>query len=282
MRRARLLAFATLVVASCGGDEDPSPAPAPPALGEGQEEHAPGPDVDVDNPPAPPPGEEATEVPAPSPPPDPAQPPQCGKKITVISTVGVPGASKFQTNGCWKVIVTDGAAVKSYRKCSTSDFIVHNATGVSYAYDDTSPQHDLAQEKSFLSKCASGATGDGWEFMAYRGGWRLLGAPRLVAYFAELYGSATTDIDSLYYVSGVYKNNAVLAKRTNVYPMINFGPPKASNLHSKAGAEALKICKTVKDGGYFGIYNASWREGMPIGDPRLVAFQNAMNACTKL
>ena len=82
-------------------------------------------------------------------------------------------------------------------------------------------------------------------------------------------------------MNGVYKNNAVLAKHDDVYPMINFGTPKTSNLHTKMGAEALKICKTVKDGGYFGIYNAAWREGMPAGDPRLVALQNAMNACTK-
>jgi hypothetical protein len=281
MRRLRPLLVASVLLASCGGDEESAP-PGPPALAEGEEETAPGPDVDLANPPAPPPGEEATEIPPESTPPDPMQPaPQCGKKITVISTVGVPGASKFQTNGCWNVIVTDGSAVKAYRKCSTSDFVVHNATGISYAYDDTNPQHSLTQEKTFLAKCASGATGDGWEFMAYRAGWRLLGAPRLKAYFAELYGSSMTDIDSLWYVNGVYKNNAVLAKHADVYPMINFGTPKTSNLHTKMGAEALKICKTVKDGGYFGIYNAAWREGMPAGDPRLVAFQNAMNACTK-
>jgi len=275
MRRLCLL----LVLVSCAPDDEG--APTPPDLADGQDETVPGPEVDLANPPAPPPGAEATEVPPETPAqPQPAQP-QCGKKITVISTVGVPGASKFQTNGCWSVIITDGAAVQSYRKCSTSDYVVHNATGTNYAYDDTNPQHPLTQEKTFLAKCASGATGDGWEFMAYRSGWRFLGAPQLKAYFAELYGSAMTDIDSLYYVSGVYTNNAALAKHTNVYPMINFGPPKASNLANKVGAEALKLCKPVKDGGYFGIYNAAWREGMPAGDARLVAFQNAMNACTK-
>src|SRR5262245_57457352 len=47
---------------------------------------------------------------------------KCKKHVTVIATVGVPGLSKYRTNGCWKVIITDGAAVpKDYRKCSTSD-----------------------------------------------------------------------------------------------------------------------------------------------------------------
>lgn len=63
--------------------------------------------------------------------------------------------------------------------------------------DAVSPlSHSLSAEKEFLRRCSAGATGDGWEFMAYRSGWRLLGARKLRAYFAELYGSSPTDIDS--------------------------------------------------------------------------------------
>ncbi len=207
---------------------------------------------------------------------------RCKKHITVIATVGVPGLSKYRTNGCWKVIITDGAALPDkYRKCSTSDFKVHNKKAPSYAYDDTSPSHSLSAEKSFLRRCSSGATGVGWEFMAYRSGWRLLKAPRLRAYFGELYGGSMRDIDSLWYVRGVYRGNAALARHTRVFPMINFGTPKAANLHRRIAAETLKICRTVKNRGFFGLYNASWREGMPIDDPRLRAVQRGLNACTR-
>ena len=273
----RLLVLVVLGLAACG-DEEATPDPTEP-----KEELAPGPAVDTNTPPPPPADTQDEPLPAPAATPaNPNTPPQCGKHITVIATVGVPGASKYVTNGCWSVTVTDGAAVPTlYRKCSTSNYQVQNPAAPSWAYDDTNPEHPLATEKTFLQTCAKNATGDGWEFMAYRGGWRLLTANHLKAYFAELYGSPMTDIDSLWYVNGVYKGNAVLAQHNDVYPMINFGTPKASNLHTKMGQEALKICKTVKDGGYFGVYNAAWREGMPAGDPRLVALQNALDACTK-
>jgi hypothetical protein len=207
--------------------------------------------------------------------------PKCTKRITVISTVGVPGASKFRTNGCWTVIVTDGAArPKDYRKCSTGTFDVQNPKAPSYAYDDTNPLHPLGAEKRFLERCAAGATGVGWEFMAYRGAWRLLHTHHLRAYFAELYGSSPRDIDSLWYVHGVYRGNDRLARRTHVFPMINFGTPRAAKLERRVAAETYKTCRSVRNRGYFGLYNASWREGMPVDDPRLRAVERGLNACT--
>src|SRR6185437_9812738 len=90
-----------LGLAACG-DEETTPAPDP---AEPKEEMAPGPTVDTDHPPAPPADAQDEPVPAPpaTTPANPNMPPQCGKHLTVISTVGVPGASKFVTNGCWSV-----------------------------------------------------------------------------------------------------------------------------------------------------------------------------------
>lgn len=208
--------------------------------------------------------------------------PKCKKHITVVATVGVPGASKYRTNGCWTVVITDGAArPQEYRKCSSSNFRVQNHNAPSYAYDDTSPAHPLAAEKRFLASCSAGATGVGWEFMAYRGGWRLLHTRHLRAYFGELYGSSPRDIDSLWYIHGVYRGNARLARRTHVFPMINFGTPRAANLQRRIAAETLKTCRSVRNRGYFGLYNASWREGMAADDPRLRAVERGLNACTR-
>jgi hypothetical protein len=161
--------------------------------------------------------------------------------------------------------------------------VTNNPDAPNWAYDDTNPTHDATKEQSFFDACAKGATGDGYVFMAYNGGWRVTSAPGVTvkAYFAELYTSARTDIDSHYAQKGVYTGNQTLAKHTKVYPMINFGPPAAAKLEEKVGAEIAKICATVKDGGYFGLYNADWQNGMSADDPRLVATENALNDCTK-
>jgi hypothetical protein len=264
----RLLALSALVLVACGdAGDDPSPLPEP--------DFVPGPAVDTSQPAPEPPPDDSASVQGPLP-----AGAACKKKITVLFTVGVPGTSKMKSNGCWTPIIADGAANKDFRKCSTSDFVVGNANAPSWAYDDTNPSHTLSQEQSFLSKCSMGATGDGYEYMAYRSGWRFLSAPRLRAYFAELYGSSPTDIASLWYQPGVYVGNAGLAKHKNVYPMMNFGPPAASKLEAKVGSDALKICKTIPDGGYFGMYNPSWRDGMAANDPRLLALEKALDACT--
>lgn len=89
------------------------------------------------------------------------------------------------------------------------------------------------------------------------------------------------DIDSHYAAKGVYTGNATLAKRTDVYPMLNFGPPASANLEKKVGSETAKLCATVEDGGYIGLYNASWQSGMAADDVRLLAVEDALNDCTK-
>jgi hypothetical protein len=271
-----------LTVSGCGSassdDEEPG------------DDMVPGPAVAMPSSPAPPADDSAAEAAAaeaeaandPLTPAVPATPAvACQKHLTVIFTIGVPGKSKFKTNGCWTPVIADGAATATFRKCSTSSFAVQNGAAPNWAYDDTNPQHSLTQEKSFIASCSNGATGDGYEYMAYRGGWRLLGATHLRAYFSELYGSTTSDIDSLWYVNGVYKNNAGLAAHNNVYPMINFGPPLASNLQKKIHDDALTICKPIADGGYYGMYNASWRESWAANDVRLIALENALDECTR-
>jgi hypothetical protein len=207
--------------------------------------------------------------------------PSCAKHITVVFSVGVgAGALESHSNGCWTVIDADGAANHKFRKCSTSNFQVGNPTGDNYSYDDTNPSRPLSEDQTFLSQCSAGATGDGFEFMAYRGSWRVLGAPHLKAYFAELYGDATTDVDSLLSMSGVYTGNAQLAAHSNVYPMINIGPPASANLENHIGATTLALCKKIANQGYFGTYVATWPAGLAANDPRTLAVANALDKCT--
>lgn len=196
--------------------------------------------------------------------------PACKKNLTVVFSVGT-GASAVlsHSNGCWAVVDADGAANHAYRKCSTSSFVVGNPQAASYAYDDTHPTRPLSQDQSFLAQCSSGATGTGFEYMAYRGGWRLLTAPRIDAYFAELYSSDAT-IDDYYALW-----QTTISGHT-VSPMINIGPHDAATIESSG----LKMCNRVATHGYFGVYNAAWQEGMTSTDARAVAIAKALNACT--
>jgi hypothetical protein len=187
-----------------------------------------------------------------------------------VFTVGT-GASAVgsHSNGCWTVIDADGAANHAYRKCSTSNFVVENGNAASYAYDDTNPTRPLADDQSFLAKCSAGATGTGFEYMAYRGGWRLLTAPHLVAYFAELYSSDQAIADS-------YSLWQTTISGHTVSPMINIGPHDPATIEGSA----LKMCNRTPSRGYFGVYNAAWREGMAATDARAVAIAKALNTCT--
>jgi hypothetical protein len=108
----------------------------------------------------------------------------------------------------------------------------------------------------------------------------MLSAPHLRAYFAELYGDAVDDVDSFWSQSGVYQGNPQLAGKTDVYPMMNVGPPSSSNLAGQIETDALAICKNIKDKGYFGTYVATWKRPMPANDARVVALAKALNACT--
>lgn len=199
--------------------------------------------------------------------------PACKKHLTVVYTVGT-GASAVSShsNGCWVGVDADGAANHQFRKCSTSNYMVQNATAPNYAFDDTNPTASLSAQQNFLSQCSSGATGDGYEYMAYRGGaWRLLTATHIRAYFAELYSSDAAIADD-------YGNWQTAINGHTVSPMINFGPKDPTTIKSYAA----KMCARVPDHGYFGAYNSDWPSGMTATDTRAVALAAAINACTAL
>ena len=203
----------------------------------------------------------------------------CSKHLTVLFAVGTgAGALKSHEGACWSVLDADGSANKSWRKCSTSTFVVQNASAPNYALDDTNPNVPYSDDKNFLDQCAAGATGDGFEYMAYRGSWRLVfPANHLKAFFAELH-AGDGDVDDNWPQN--YVNNAQLANHT-VYPMINIGPTNVSNPAPTIKTDGLSICKTIKDGGYFGVYVGTWNQPMADNDPRIVALASALDTCTK-
>jgi hypothetical protein len=274
MARRVLSVLASLVVGCSDGDgASPPPAPAgdadavsdagsPPAVVDASHEG----DDDVAQARAPEAGPDA---------------PSCKKEIVVLFSVGTgAGALAAHSNGCWSVVDADGAANKAFRKCSTSNDQVKNSGAPNYAYDDTNPDRPLDQDKTFLAQCSAGATGDGFEYMAYRGGWRFLGATHLKAYFAELYGDGIDDVDSLWSQPGVYQGNAEI-KAHQAYPMMNVGPSPGAGLEKTIEAEGLAICKTIPDHGYFGTYVATWDQPMGPTDARVLALAKALDDCTK-
>jgi hypothetical protein len=202
----------------------------------------------------------------------------CKKHLTVLFAVGT-GAGELRSHAgdCWSVLDADGSANKSYRKCSAGTFTLTNASAPNYAFDDTNPNTPLADDQNFLKTCAAGATGLGFEYMAYRGSWRLLSANHLTAFFAELY-AGDGDVDD--YWPGHYVGDSQLAKHT-VYPMINIGPTAVANPANAIKTDALAMCKTVDDGGYFGVYVGTWNEPMTDDDARIVALASALDSCTK-
>ena len=208
-----------------------------------------------------------------------AAPDPCAKHLTVLFAVGTgAGSLKAHATSCYDVLDADGAANKQFRKCSTSNWVVGNPSAPSYAFDDTNPNAPLTEDQNFLKQCASGATGVGFEYMAYRGSWRLIfPANHLKAFFAELH-AGDGDVDDNW--PSAYVNNAQLANHT-VYPMINIGPTNVSNPAPTIQKDGLAICKTIKDGGYFGVYVGTWNQPMPQNDPRIVALASALDACTQ-
>ena len=205
--------------------------------------------------------------------------PACTKEITILFAVGTgAGSLASHASGCWTVLDADGAANHAYRKCSTGSGVVKNPSAANYAFDDTNPNSSLSGQQAFLKQCAAGATGDGWEYMAYRGGWRLLfPATNLRAFFAELHAS-DYDVDDNW--PGAYVGNPQLAHHT-VYPMIDIGPIGVAHPEGTIETDGLAICKTIRDHGYFGVYVGTWNQPMPSSDPRILALAKALDGCTK-
>jgi hypothetical protein len=201
---------------------------------------------------------------------------RCKKRLHVTFAVYTYLTQELGSNGCWTS--EDTVSDKTFRDCHSNGDITHD-NGNKWFYDDTNPRNDLGLEEKRVAKCASG-TQRGYEYMAFRdGSWRLVTHKHTSAYFAELY-TDDAHIDDLWYQSSVYRNNHALKKHRRAYPMLNFAPfPDGRYSQGDIGKEILKVCKTVRNHGYLGLYE--WHYPMPAGSPRLAGMVHALNACTK-
>ena len=199
----------------------------------------------------------------------------CKKRIHVTFAVYTYLSEQLGSNGCW---VADRTTQDTdYRDCH-SDGSVKNPHGTHWFYDDTNPYNDLGRERAAIAHCSAGAKG-GFEYMAFRAGrWRLVTRPNTIAYFAELY-TDDAHVDDLYYARGVYRGNATLAAHRRAAPMLNFAPYPDTISQARIGREVLKVCKTIRNHGYLGLYE--WHYPLPHDSPRLHNLANALNACTK-
>ena len=201
--------------------------------------------------------------------------PHCRKRIHVTFAVYTYLSEQLGSNGCW--VADRTYQDTSYRDCH-ADGSIKRPGGAHWFYDDTNPRNDLGRERDALRRCSSGEE-SGFEYMAFRDGrWRLIRRPHTAAYFAELY-TDDAHVDDLYYAPGVYRGNATLRGHRRVAPMLNFAPyPDTVSQHA-IGTEILKVCKTLKNHGYLGLYE--WHYPLPADSPRLATVARALNACTK-
>lgn len=202
--------------------------------------------------------------------------PRCKKRIHVTFAVYTYLTAQLGSNGCWTA--EDTVSDPTFRNCHADGSIKHHG-GNKWFYDDTNPRNALARERTVLADCATGAL-RGYEYMAFRDGrWRLLAHRHTSAYFAELY-TDDSRIDDLWYQPSVYRTNSGLRRHRRVYPMLNFAPyPDGRYTQHQIGREILKVCKTVRNHGYLGLYE--WHYPLPAGSPRLSGMMHALNACTR-
>ena len=201
---------------------------------------------------------------------------RCKKRIHVTFAVYTSLTEKLGSNGCWTS--EDTVSDPSFRNCHADGSVKH-ASGNKWFYDDTNPRNPLARERQVIDDCAKGRV-RGYEYMAFRdGSWRFIGHRHTSAYFAELY-TDDAHIDDLWYQSSVYRTNSRLRRHRRVAPMLNFAPfPDGRYSQHQIGREILKVCKTVRNHGFLGLYE--WHYPLPAGSPRLRGMVHALNACTR-
>ncbi len=228
--------------------------------------------VDLASDPAIPPATDAQSAKAKA---QPAQP-RCKKRLTVTFAVYNYLGNALGSNGCWTP--EDTVSDKDFRDCHVNGTVVHRS-GKKWFYDDTNPYNDLGRERRLISECAAGEK-RGYEYMAFREGrWRLIGQRHTSAYFAELYLD-DAHIDDLWYQPSVYRENHSLRRHKRVYPMLNFAPfPDGHYSQHQISKEILKVCKTVRNHGFIGLYQ--WHYSLPDGSPRLRGMVHALNVCTQ-
>ena len=200
---------------------------------------------------------------------------RCKKRIHVTFAVYTYLASNLHDNGCW---VADRTIQDSkFRECHSNGDI-KDPKGDEFFYDDTNPSNASRTETLRIDRCAKGEK-RGFEYMAFRDArWRLVRAPHVAAYFAELY-TDDTRIDDLWYDRGVYRGNAALKKHSRVAPMLNVAPYPARYSQREIEKEILKVCSHVKNHGYIGMYE--WHFPLSSGSPYLATISRALNRCTR-
>lgn len=206
----------------------------------------------------------------------PAEAAHCKKRLTVTFAVYNHLGAALGSNGCWTAENTVGD--QDFRDCHVNGTVVHRS-GKRWFYDDTNPYNDLGRERKLIRDCAAGEK-RGYEYMAFREGrWRLVAQRHTSAYFAELY-TDDAHIDDLWYQPYVYRQNHSLRRHKRVYPMLNFAPfPDGRYSQHQISKEILKVCKTVRNHGFIGLYE--WHYSLPDGSPRLRGMAHALNVCTR-
>ncbi|MEO7111249.1 MAG: hypothetical protein ABI183_12495, partial [Polyangiaceae bacterium] len=204
-----------------------------------------------------------------------AKAPRCKKRLTVTFAVYTYLAKELGSNGCWTAENT--VSDPDFRDCHINGTVVHRS-GTKWFYDDTNPYNALASERLRVERCAKGEK-RGFEYLAFRDSrWRIVRAPHVSAYFAELYTSDAT-IDDLYYDSGVFRGNAALRKNKRVAPMLNVAPYPPRYSAAEIERQILKVCGHVKNHGYIGLYE--WHFPLKEGSTYMTTIERALNRCTR-
>ena len=207
--------------------------------------------------------------------PPPPAPVRCKKRIHATFAIYTYLAEDLHSNGCWTADRTKQDP--DFRECHSNGEI-KDPNGDDFFYDDTNPSNAFSLEKLRVDRCAKGEK-RGFEYMAFRDDrWRLVRAPHVAAYFAELY-TDDTRIDDLYYDRGVYRGNATLAKHSRVAPMLNIAPYPPRYTPKEIEKEIVKVCSHVKNHHFIGFYE--WHYPLSHDSPYLKAVERALNRCTR-
>ncbi len=200
---------------------------------------------------------------------------RCKKRIHATFAIYTYLSDNMKDNGCWTAERT--TQDDDFRECH-SDGDIKRANGDEFFYDDTNPYNALSTEKLRVERCAKGER-RGFEYLAFRDSrWRIVRAPHVAAYFAELYTSDET-IDDLYYDRGVFRGNDALRKNKRVAPMLNVAPYPPRYSTREIEKEILKVCGHVKNHGYIGLYE--WHFPLTEGSAYMTAIERALNRCTR-
>ncbi|MGH7329318.1 MAG: hypothetical protein ACREJX_13300 [Polyangiaceae bacterium] len=203
------------------------------------------------------------------------KPVRCKKRIHATFAIYTYLAEDLNSNGCWTADRTKQDT--DFRECHSNGEI-KDPKGKDFFYDDTNPSNAFSLEKLRVDRCAKGEK-RGFEYMAFREGlWRLVRAPHVAAYFAELY-TDDTRIDDLYYDRGVFRGNKTLAKHSRVAPMLNIAPYPPKYATSTIEKEIVKVCSHVKNHGFIGFYE--WHFPLSHDSKYLKTVERALNRCTR-